>query len=186
MSLENQQMKILRAVEESVGPTERAWNKYNGDVCCRIIKEYLEKNISMDCKVVGPNAYVEGLPTEFDLLVVDKGVSPKKYTNAYPVGSVHFVIEIKKRGIYGGRRDLENAVKKIRRNFESVTDINPDVKCFYLTVQEVSKPKRKGSIKYLEETEEGLRPFEVFALKESRSNKMIKGEWKRLIDYIEG
>ena len=185
MGSEREQIEILRAVEESVGSSERTWNKYNGDVCCRIVKEYLKKYVPEDYKVVGPNVYAEGFPTEFDLFIVDKEATPKKYTHAYSVKSIRYIIEIKKRGIYGGRKDLQTVIKRIHDNFTSVVNKNPKIKCAYLAIQEVWKPKRRGSIDYLEETKKGLHPFDVFALKESRTNKIIEGEWERFIDSLQ-
>lgn len=184
MSFEAEQMEILKVVEKNVVAGGYPWNKYNGDVCCRIIKKYLEEYMPEGYKVVGPNAYINGFSTEFDLLIVDKDITPMMFTNAYPIKSIHYILEIKKRGVYGGRRDLQRVVKQLHSNFALVTSRNPQIKCVYVTIQEVGEPKRKDSINYLKETKKALYPFEVFAMKESRSNEMIRGEWKRLVDYI--
>ena len=183
--VEEKQVEMLKVIEKSVGPSGRAWNKYNGDVCCRIIKEYAKKYVPEGCKIVGPNVYAQGIPTEFDLFIVDKEATPERCTNAYPVESIRYIIEVKKRGIYGGRKDLQNVIKRIHNNFISVAKRNPKIKCAYLTVQEVWKPERKGSIDYLEETKKGLQPFKVFALKESRTNKPIEGMWKHFINSMQ-
>ena len=183
--VEDEQAEILKVIKERVGASGRPWNKYNGDVCCRIIKKHAEKYVPEGCKIVGPNAYAQGIATEFDLIIVDKDATPKKYTNAYPVESIRYVIEVKKRGIYGGHKDLQNTIQRIRKNFTSVTRRNPKTKCAYLTIQEVWKPKRKGSIDYFEETKKGLHPFKVFALMESRTNKPIEGMLKRFISSLQ-
>ena len=47
-------------------------NKYRGDVVCRVIKFFIEKDLPKKFKVVGPNAFIIGYPTEFDLLIVKK------------------------------------------------------------------------------------------------------------------
>ena len=184
MIFEREQEEILETIEKAVGELGTPWNKYKGDVCCRVIQKYARKYIPKDQKIVGPNVYADGLPSEYDLFLLDKAIRPKKYTNAYPLESVHCAIEIKKRGIYGGRKNLGAAIKKIRENFNLLIKENPKVKCAYLTVQEVWKPRKKGSIDYLKETREKLRPFKVFALKESRSRKPLEGQWKRFIDYL--
>lgn len=98
---EEEQMEILKVIEGNMRLGGRAWNKYNGDVCCRIVKEYVEKYVSKDCKVVGPHVYAKGIPTKFDLSIVDKNAMPERYVNAYPVESIRCIIEVKKRGLYG-------------------------------------------------------------------------------------
>jgi len=88
------------------------------------------------------------------------------------------------RGIYGGRKVLRASINRLRKNFNALVKENPRIKCVYLTVQEVSRVKKKGSINYLEVTKKGLHPFGVFALRESRSNTTSKGQWKRFVEYL--
>lgn len=190
MNFEEEQREILEKIEE-IGEMKRklgwggtAWNKFMGDVACRVVRNYLGRHIPEGYKIVGPNAYVESLPIEFDLLVVDGDAEPEKYTNAYPIKSLRIVIEVKKCGIIGSLRNLNRILGRIHKSFSSIVRKNHSVRCVYLAIQEVGKPKRKRSINYLEETRKRLYPFKVFALKESRTGEPIKGEWKKFVEFI--
>jgi len=182
MDFEIEQKKIVELVDEYEGG--RTWGKFTGDVCCRIIKRHVENHLPEQFRAVGPNVYVENNPTEFDILIVNKKDSPKEYTSMYPLDGIHCIIEIKKSGLFGGRKDLLRVTRKIREGFLSVTKLKPEVKCAYLTVKEVAKPKNKSSINYFEETRNGLSPYEAFVLQEHRTKQIVKGEWKRFINYL--
>lgn len=182
MDLDEEQKKIIELVENALGG--RIWGKYTGDVCCRIIKKHIENHVPKGLRVVGPNAYLEGNPVEFDLLIVDANAPPTEYTNMYPMSCVHCVIEIKKSGLFGGRQELEKKTRTMREKFLLITEKKPEVRCAYLTINEVTHPKRKGSIDYFEETKKGLSSFEAFMLREHRTGQITEGEWKRFIDYL--
>jgi len=93
-------------------------------------------------------------------------------------------IEIKAHGIFSGRKDLERTIRSIKENFDAVKSIYPHIDFIYLTYEEVAFPKRKNSIRYLDETIRILKPYKVFCLRDSRTGKLIDGEWERLVHYL--
>jgi len=181
MDFEKEQIELLKTIEENSKPPERVWNRYNGDVCCRVVQEHIQRHVPNSYKVTGPNAYIEDIPTEFDLLIVDSSVWPKTFTNAYPSNSVHCVIEIKKHGIFS-----RNEPNLYRDLFDSIVGRHPHINCMYLTIQEVGKTKRPSSISYLELMQQALEPkFKACTLKQSRGGEIIQGEWRRFINSLQ-
>ncbi|HHT9120746.1 MAG TPA: DUF6602 domain-containing protein [Candidatus Hypogeohydataceae bacterium YC41] len=162
----------------------KKWNRYVGDVCCRIFREFILKYLPQNYTVSYPNAYIIGFPTEFDLLILNKDTKPDKYTNAFRPEKVRCVFEIKARGINVGREGLEKEITKIKNKFEEVRKKYSHISFLYLTYREVNKTKRAGSIKYLDETRKILGPDNVFCLKDSRSGETNPGEWDRLINRL--
>lgn len=158
--------------------------KYYGDVCCRIFREFILKEIPPNYTISSPNVYIVGFPTEFDLLIIDKDANPERYTNAFSPAKVKCGIEVKAHGFFGGREELEKEITKTKQNFEDVNKHFSHIKFFYLTYEEVAYPKKEKSIRYLDETHSTLAPYEVFCLRDSRTRKLIDGEWKRLTCYL--
>jgi hypothetical protein len=181
--LTNTQEKIVALIEERK-PKGKSWKKYYGDVCCRIFREFLLEEIPNNYTISHPNAYIEGFPTEFDLLIVNSDAKPKQYTNAFQPEKVRCGFEIKAHGLFGGREDLEKEIAKIKQKFGKVNTYYPSIDFVYLTYEEAAFVKRESSIKYLEETRKIMNPYKVFCLKDSRTGKVIEGEWKRLIFYL--
>ena len=58
------------------------------------------------------SAWVEGYETEFDLLIVDKGVEPLEFTSAYPKDCVHLLIEVKGSGVFYKREEVKERLSK--------------------------------------------------------------------------
>lgn len=183
------QEEIIRQIQKVKEEVERKddsrkWKKYYGDVCVRIFREFMLKEIPHSYIVSSPNAYIEGFPTEFDLLIIEKNVNPIKHTNKYPQEKVKVGIEVKAHGIFGGREDLEKNIKNIKDNFDAVKTSYPHINFIYLTYEEVAFPKRKTSIRYLDETVKILEPYKVFCLKDSRTEKLIDGEWEKFANSL--
>ena len=180
----NELEEILKVVDGLVSLQGRDWNRFKGDVCARLMGYYIQKYLSPTLKVVGPNVYVDGFPTEFDLLILKEIAEPERFTAAYPPASVVACVEVKEHGVYGGRGDLITYLDRIRRNFDTLCTRFHHIKCIYLTIKEVSQPKRSGSINYLDETKRHLQPHQVFCLLDSRTGTIIKGEWQRFVDFL--
>ena len=185
----NTQEKIIKLIEVEKETLKKkrkkSWNKYYGDVCCRIFREFLLKEIPKKYTISSPNAYIKGYPTEFDLLIVDRNVKPEKYTNAFKPEKVKFGLEIKAHGLFVRREDLKKAIKKIKKKFEEIKKSHPSINFLYITYEEVCYPKKKGSINYLDETRKILKsPYEVFCFKDSRTGKVIQKEWLKLISHL--
>ncbi len=65
-------VKIMKSKEratETYGGKKFGWNKFNGDLVCRVVKEFLRKRLPKQVRIVGPNAYVDGYPVNSILLV---------------------------------------------------------------------------------------------------------------------
>lgn len=174
---------ICKECRKSIGLFKK-WKKYYGDTCARVFMEFILKEIPPIYTISSPNAYIEGFPTEFDLLIVNKNAIPVKHTNAYFPNQVKCGFEIKAHGTgFGGREDLEKDNKNIRNNFEAVKRKYQHINFVYLTYEEVAFPKRENSIKYLDVTKEVLKPYKVFCLKDSRRGE-IEGEWEKFVSYL--
>ena len=134
-------------------------------------------------KVVGPNTYLEGVPYEFDLLIVNAQVKPKPDTSLLDAEYVHYVFEVKKGGVYSLRQ-----VDKMADIFDSVREKYPHIKCTYVTIQEVKTIRRKNSINYYDECARRLweAGHRFFALRDSRGEmQLIPGEWEKFLSFIE-
>lgn len=180
------QKLIISLIENKENSRKKGkeWNKFCGDVVCRIFMDFISKEIPQNYQVVGPSAYIKSFPTEFDFLIVDKDAEPEKYTNTFEPILVKCGIESKARGIFGGRADIKKNISRIKQNFEKVNKIYNHIEFFYLTYKECVYPKKKTSINYLKETKNILGPYEVFCLQDSRTNIIIDGEWKRLVLFL--
>lgn len=131
-----------------------------------------------------PNAYIFGFPTEFDLLILEKGSQPEKFTNAYKPEKVICGIEVKANGIYGGKSNLKRVINSIKQIFLSVNKEYEKIKFIYFTFQEVTSPKKQNSINYLNETKKYLEPYKVICLKDSRNGTVFVDQWQKFINYI--
>jgi hypothetical protein len=122
-----------------------SWNRYNGKVACNVVKYYLEKHLRNGLKVA-TSAFIEGLPIEFDILIVDKDAIPEEFTDAFDPESVHSVIEVKSHGTIG-----EERLEQIKRIFEKL-DKEYGIKPIYLTIRKIGGPRRNGSKNWIEIT----------------------------------
>jgi len=134
---ETEQADIVEVIESrerrSEGLEENGlrWDKYNEDLACRVVKEFLKKHLPKEVKVVGPNVYIDGYPTEFDLLLVTEDAIPAAFTNAYRDRDVRFIIDVKSHGY----TDLEFP-SKLLSEFETLTERYKNLNCTYLTIRE--------------------------------------------------
>lgn len=176
--------ETISALIEARRPKDKSWKKFYGDVCCRIFKEFLLREIPKNYTIRSPNAYIVGFPTEFDLLIVDGDTAPEEYTNAFSPEKVKCGIEIKAHGIFAGRKELTENITKIKENFNRVKNKYPSIEFVYLTYEEVASTKREGSIQYLDKTRQILNPYKVFCLRDSRKGEVIQGEWGKLISHL--
>ncbi len=186
MNFQREQSELLALVENTKqqGRT-KGWAKYRGDVICRILAHYLSKHLPSNLKVVGPNAYIVGLPTEFDLLVADAKTIPVKFTNAYPADQVYRVIEVKSQGIRSKLDRFSAAVGRIHDNFQSVVKANPNSKCAYIAIEEASPAQESSkAFDFVKETRKWLAPFPFSVLRNSRNQKPYEGQWENFVKFI--
>jgi len=175
---------IIEAMNKNFLGKGREWNKFHGDIVCRVFIDFISREVCPDLKVMGPNIYIRGFPTEFDILIVDRDAEHGKYINAFEPEKVRCGIESKARGTFGGRDALRKSLGQIKHNFIRVDRQYPHIMFFYLTYQEVTNPKRGSSIDYLKKTREILAPYRVFCLKESRSGNPMLGEWDKMVSFL--
>ncbi|MEW5759194.1 MAG: hypothetical protein AB1779_00335 [Candidatus Thermoplasmatota archaeon] len=100
LTVQKEIVKLIEEIKKEVAPKGKKWKKYYGDVCVRIFREFILREIPSEYTVSSPNAYIKDFPTEFDLLVVDKNSSPIKHTNAYFPEKVKCGFEVKAHGIF--------------------------------------------------------------------------------------
>lgn len=184
VKLNNEQKEIVELIEilSKTSSTAKkgkrfSWNKFNGNVACNVIKEYLNKRLKKGLKAVGP-AFITGHPNEFDILVVDEFAQPEKYTDAYEHKHVHAVIELKSHGTMS-----EKALIKIKETFDDLMKQYP-IKCLYIAIRESGHPKEKGSKNWVAITKNILTPHEVYVLCDSRTKELYYGEWEKILELI--
>jgi len=181
---ENEQAEIVNIIKSKeqrseYDGTKFKWNKFNEDLACRVVKEFLKKHLPKQVKVVGPNAYIEGYPNEFDLLLVTENAIPAAFTNAYRNTDVRFVIEVKSHGYTDQERP-----PKLLSEFEDIRKRYRNVNCTSLTISETLEPKRDGS-SYFRDLKDALGPrYEAFCLADSRIQELIPGQWKQFVSHV--
>ncbi len=160
------------------GGRKYSWNKFNGDLVCRVVKVFLKHRLPSNLKLVGPNVYIDGYPTEFDLLLVNQNAIPRAFTNAYRNEEVRFVIEVKSHGYM--RHDYP---QKLLCDFDALRRYYPNINCVYLTIRETWKTTKSGSISYVEDMKRTLEPkYRAFCLAESRTQEIVPGQWREFVN----
>jgi hypothetical protein len=176
-------VKIIKSKErvaETFGGKKFIWNKFNGDLACRVVKQFLKRHMPTQVKVVGPSVYIEGYPAEFDLLLVAESALPAAFTNAYRDSEVQFVIEVKSHG-----HMAPDYPEELLSQFRTLREQYPNVNAAYLTIRETWNPKRENSISYVKELKRALGPqFRVFCLAEPRTNEIIRGQWREFVSHL--
>lgn len=192
MNYQDEQSQIIKEVDQNRHPG-REWSKFNGDATCRIILDYIEKHIDLNSmKVAGPNAFIKGFPTEFDLLVVDSRAKPLHLTNAYEVAQVRVAIEVKTSGIFGSNlEDIDNNLKRIFDDFKGPYQNNSSLKLAYLAIRE-QVGVRENSRNYVQITRETfgrvssrISNVRTFILSDAKTPPgLFEGEWEQFIEFI--
>lgn len=183
---EVEQEDIVRIIESKERITETFegkefnWNKFNEDVACRVVKQFLKRHVLTQVKVVGPNVYVEGHPTEFDLMLVSESAIPAAFTNTYRDSEVQFVIEVKSHG-----HMAPDYPEELLSQFHTLRKQYPNVNCTHLTIRETWNPKKENSISVVKELKKTLEPqFRVFCLAKSRTHDLIPGQWREFVNHL--
>lgn len=199
MNLDDEQLEIIRHINSLLDEhSGYGWGHFQGDVIPRVLAYYINMHLPNSRKIVGPNVYIEGVPTEFDLMVVDAESNPLPFTSAYPAEHIRCVIEVKRRGIFGRIDTFKKKVERMKDNFDKALFIwgwdkdglhrtkerRVNCKAAYITISETVNPKREGSHNYGNITRELLTPYPAFILQDSRSNELQYGEWQRFIEWI--
>ncbi len=182
---EREQAEILQIVDETVRTAQSrqrmgkrfSWNRFNRNVACRVVGDFLEKHLEPDRKPVGPGVFIRGYPVEFDLMIVRFQAGPASFTNAFEKDSVNFVVEIRSHGYI----NMEYP-ERLKSAFERITQAFPNVKCAYLSMNETWTPKNPGSVGHIERMRGILEPrYPVFCLRDSGTGDMIQGQWEGVV-----
>lgn len=200
MNFTEEQQEIIKLIDSLLDSKHSGygWGHFQGDVVPRVLAYYTSKHLPSEWKIVGPNVYIEDIPTEFDLMVVDSDSNPITFTSAYPGERIRCVIEVKRKGVFGDIDTFRKRVKQIRDNFDKalytlrfdkdklgfVKEARVNCKAAYIAVSETVNPKREGSHNYGSITRDLLAPYPAFILQDSRSTAIQQGEWQRFIEYI--
>ena len=177
---ENDWFKLYQYLKQRYGGKR----KLLGDVCVRLFSEIIKAIIEPKYSISQPNAYIDEFPYEFDLLIIRNNAEPLPYTNVFSPEDVRLGIEIKARGVFGGYKELPKVFSNMKNIFDTVQYKYEYIDFIYFTFSETVKPKREKSIKYLNKTIEGLRPYKVFCLSDSRNDEILRGELDRLKSYL--
>jgi|TARA_B100001971_G_scaffold154564_1_gene143930 hypothetical protein len=191
--MDNTQQTIFELIQKKRDELDKkdntvSWKKFIGDYFVRVIIEFLSKEIPKSYQVTEPNAYITGFPVEYDLLIIMKGAKPEKYTRSFDPKDVHLGMELKMNGIYGSRKDLKKNIQKVKNNFDLVKDEHNHTDFVYLTFSEVTNPKRKGSIDYLEINRDVFEPdYGAFCLSDSRREAItpdLENQWVNFVQKV--
>ena len=167
ISFQDEQLDILDDSNELDKLTGRSWNRFRGDRTMRKIIVLVNRHLK-NTKVVGPNIYVQGVPTEFDALIVKADVEP--HLGVYASSDILAILEIKKHGFFF--RKIEGEYK-IRESFHAF--YNTQIPFFYITIKE--------SKKFIEATRSILGD-NAFFLCQSPQGPIITGEWQRFVERL--
>jgi len=191
--MDNTQQTIFELLQKKRDELDKkdntvSWKKFIGDYFVRVIIEFLSKEIPKSYQVTEPNAYITGFPVEYDLLIIMKGAKPEKYTRSFDPKDVYLGMELKMNGIYGSRKDLKKNIQKVKNNFDLVKDEHNHTDFVYLTFSEVTNPKRKGSIDYLEINRDVFEPdYGAFCLSDSRREAItpdLENQWVNFVQKV--
>jgi hypothetical protein len=176
-------LQIIKAKEratETSGETKAEWVKFNGDLACRVVKQFLKMHMPTQVKVVGPGVYVEGYPAEFDLMLVSESAIPAAFTNAYRNSEVQFVIQVGSHSLMAPDNHEE-----LLSQFRSLREQYPTVNCTHLAIREDWNPNGEKSTSYIEEVKRAFEPqFRVFCLAEHRAYNIIPGQWREFVSHL--
>jgi hypothetical protein len=161
-------------------------SKLRGDICCRVVMDYLSNHVPETHRIVGPNAWVAGFPTEFDLAVVTSDARPERFSAIYPAEGVRLLIEVKQSGVFARRDELRSKLERVYKDFQAVSTLHEHISWLYLTVREVTRPKKPRSIDFLALTRHVLGNDRVACLRDSRTRELLRGEWDRAVDLVVG
>ena len=189
--MDNTQQTIFELIQKKRVELDKkdntvSWKKFIGDYFVRVIIEFLSKEIPEGYQITKPNAYITGYPIEYDLLIVNTDSEPESFTHSFDPKDVHLGMELKMNGIYGSRKDLEKNNQKVKNTFDIVKKEHSHINFVYLTFSEVTNPKRKGSIDYLEINRDVFEPdYGAFCLSDSRREAITPDLENQWVDFVQ-
>lgn len=159
--------------------------KSSGDVCCRILRSFLAKELGPHFKLSEPNAFISGDSKEYDLLVLASGARRLPHTNEFDSGNVKCGIEVKANGLSYSGKTLREDARRQREAFSRSRKKFPSIQFVYFTFQE-STPKKAGGVDLWKWTRRWLKPFRAFCMRNRIGGELYldKWGWTCFVDYI--
>jgi hypothetical protein len=183
---ENEQAEIVNTVKskegrsEGSGGEEGRWSKFNEELACRVVKQYMKKHLPTRIRVIGPNAYIEGSPTELDLLLVTENAIPAAFTNAYRPDDVKFVIGVRSQG--SSDREFPS---KLLLEFETLRERHTELKFAYLAIRAARNHKEDTAASHDRQLSKFLESgYRAFFLAESERQEIIPGQWRQFVNHV--
>jgi hypothetical protein len=154
---------------------KRVWNKYVGDLANKVLVNHLNSHLTGNFTAVGPSVFIEGAPTEFDLIIVRKEAKPLFQVNAYPRPSVKAAIEVKERGLFVQKIKADEL---LLRRLQILGQDLQGIRYLYITFHE-SETLIRATRRVLGE--------DAFFLStgSSKNLEIISGEWERFLQTIQ-
>jgi hypothetical protein len=109
---------------------------------------------------------------------------PKRFSAIYPAEGVRLLIEVKQSGVFARRDELQSKLERVYKDFQAVSTEHEHISWLYLTVREVTRPKKPRSIDFLARTRDVLGNDRVACLRDSRTPDLLPGEWDRAVDLV--
>ena len=179
---ENIQAKLVDIWRERPKIADRD-TKFGGDVCCRIVKKFLEAEICPKFRVTEPNSYIRGARTEFDLLVIQRKAQAIRYTCAFCPQDVLCAVEVKARAPgFGAKKGLGKEFARLRERFAAAKREFRHL-ALVMFIFEAQTPKSKSAINYLDRTKKAMKPFPVFCMAK-RTGELMEGQWQEFVQYV--
>jgi len=184
VDFEDEQAEIVNIVKskerriEGFGDEAR-WSKFNEDLACRVVKQFLKRHLPQHVRLVGPNVYIEGLPTELDLLLVTENAIPAAFTNAYRDNEVRFMIDVKSH-----RSMNREDSSELSSEFEALQEHCKEMTYAFLTILETSNLAGEGVSNRIAALNQILAPRgKAFCLAESEPQEVIPGQWWQFVHH---
>lgn len=169
MILQEDELKIHQVSDELDKIKGRQWSKYKGNVINRLIIELLRPHLK-SYSLSESNAFIEGYPIEFDILVLKESAKPiNEYSNCYKKEDVRLAIEVKKHGFYYKKTEARVKMKEYFARREVI-----DVPFLYITLKESKR---------LKVDVEAVLDNRCFTLGLS-PKPWLNGEWGRFVDAV--
>ncbi len=142
------------------------WSKYKGDVINRLVIYLLRKHFR---GVSEMNAYIEGSPKQFDILILRDDTKPVHTfdSNVWESEDVKVIIEVKTYGSWSNPEKMEEEFKE----FQSYGKL-----FFYITLAERKRMTNQTKEIYKEQS--------FILSKDGRDWKEAEREWNRFLDSI--
>lgn len=151
----------------------RYQTKAIGAVTNEVVRRHLEQE---GIFVSNRNVFIDGLPTEWDLIVFKAGAVPKVGCVWCPA-DVLAVIEIKYSGLYDRK-----AIPRLKSTFSRLTQKHPHIKPFYFTLMETPSAQ-----KYVSDETLGCRALTLHWYRQCRGEDVysITKDWEYLVKDLQ-